>query len=172
MTTPAERAVDRLSRRLRRLDGVVNLRRTRAAESAESIDFDLGFPEGSMVEISRERSAGIGKTSVIVGPGGMVDTFLIRYPPLPADDFAEPQLLSDMHEIAAIRLPEKHLDIRIQPGRMQNMGTPEGVTAWWPHVEYRGIAPVEVAVDDFADFLAETYREYKSRYFDPAKTVY
>jgi hypothetical protein len=101
-----------------------------------------------------------------------VDTFLIRYPPLSADDFAERQLLSAMNEMVGVRMSEKHLDIRIQPGKMRNMGTMGGVNAWWPHVEYRGIAPVELEPDDFAEFLVQTYRDYKTRFFDPAKTVY
>jgi hypothetical protein len=181
MTTPAEQAANRLSRRLHRIESAVNIQRTRADGDAEAIDFDLGFPEGAMVEIGQRRMSGSGKTSVIIRPDGMVETFVIRYPPLPADDVAEPQLLAGMREMAAtlaaeerigIRLPEKHLDVRIQPGEIRNLGSPGGVKAWWPHVEYGGIAPVEVGADDFADFLVETYKEYRNRYFDRTKIVY
>jgi hypothetical protein len=181
METPAEEAANRLSRRLHRIESAANVQRTRAAGDTEAVDFDLGFPEGAMVEISRRRGSGVGKTSVIIRPDGMVDMFIIRYPPLPADDYAEPQLLAGMREMAAtlaaeerigIRLPEKHLDVRIQPGEIRNLGSPGGVDAWWPHVEYGGVAPVDVGVDDFADFLVETYNEYRNRYFDHTKVVH
>lgn len=155
-----ENVVGRVRRRLRRLPYVVNLKQVSTRGVTQLLDFDVGFPEGSMrAEDGREAEI---LSSTIYLSHGTVDDFLFRLPPVRADLYGEDEL----HRIVSDAVDDADIEASVEI----NPDAPD-VSEWTPHVIAREWPPYRDA-GAVVDLLDTVYKQYREAVFDPDKTTF
>lgn len=115
-------------RQLGRIRGIVNERVSMMTDNGASIDFRMGFPSNPLV-LHTNRDGGIGNSSVSLTSNNKVNTFALRYPPLPADIWQPADARELMGGMIAGTKYEGDVEIQINVGTAS--GEPE---EWWPHI--------------------------------------
>jgi len=124
-------------RQLGRIRGIVNERVTHMTENGAAIDFRMGFPSNPLV-LHTNRVGGIGNSSISLNADGEVDTFALRYPPLPADVWQPTPARQMMYGVLADIEDSGKIEVQINPGTSGG-----DVEEWWPHLLYLNFITLE-----------------------------
>lgn len=160
MTDDLDSAARLVETRLYRLDGAVNTKRTRAGPNGTAIDFTLGFPSGGLVDIPEKRRGGIGNSVIYLNERGEVEDFLLRMPPLPADEYDNDELKEVVGEMA------EELADGFDTKTLINPGTGSGdIETWWPHISLNvAVGQKGPDAETMMVYVRELYQQYRQRF--------
>jgi len=144
----------RFVRNLGRIDGVVNEKVTQLTDNGAAIDFRIGFPKDPII-VSQNRAQMLANSSVSLNESGEVDTFALRYPPLPEKVWQHGGVLHMMRDILSENGYGNMIEVQANPG-----GTGD-VKEWWPHLMFLTFDTVEK--EFVLNLIRETFPEYMDR---------
>jgi hypothetical protein len=144
-------------RRLGRMRGVVNEKVTMVDKRGAAIDFRMGFPSNPLV-LHTNRPGIVGDSSISLDSDNEVESFILRYPPLPAGVWQPASARELMRGMIAGTEYEGQIEVQINAG----VGKGE-VEEWWPHLLYLQMG------SESQEYVLELIRMTLPVYLDRAK---
>ena len=148
--------IPRAERRLRRMEGPVNLKRQALGGDRVALDFELGFPEGRKAEVPDYRRMGTENTAIIVDDEGDVHDFQMRLGSVPQRDVREQVVKGWVESIVTRAGTHGEYGVMIADDR----------TAYTPHINWDPVASPRMDVDQAVDDLDGIWSIYKERVRD------
>jgi hypothetical protein len=145
--------VRRFRRRIRQIDGVVNIRQSPGMADTMAVDFTIGFPFNPLVR-DTQRDPSVTSSTVVIAEEDDVHQIKLRMPPVPKEKYSD----IDATELARDAVPDtiagQEPDIHPQPGALTQTNK-----EWWPHIEWSSFSS-PVTIEEAANYIERAVPGY------------